>query len=239
MSFDSSKPVHGSGLDATKEVRLNILFLCEKLIIEAMPVLDTIWIVKTDYSGYFKNLIHDDLKFIARRKISCKLTLKLLDAIIDSTPGGVGIPVGNLTSQWLANLLGNEIDQYVKRTLKVKRYIRYTDDCVAIFGCKQDADKFLAEMTLVSSKFGLRFSKYSIHRASQGINMLGYRIWPSHKLLRKRSIKLFRRDLKHIELNIESGIIGIKSKVNRIKSFVAHANHADTWRLRTILFNET
>jgi len=42
MSFDSSKPVHGSGLDATKEVRLNILFLCEKLIIEAMPVLDKI-----------------------------------------------------------------------------------------------------------------------------------------------------------------------------------------------------
>lgn len=200
--------------------------------------LETIWIVKTDFSGYFKNLSHADLKAVARRKITCPQTLAILDAIIDSTPGGVGIPVGNLTSQWLANLLGNEIDQYIKRTLRVKRYLRYMDDCVAIFQTKAESDLFLCRMQDKAAEYGLRFSKYSVHRASQGINALGYRIWPTHMLLRKRAIKSFRADIRHIRRLIVKGNATPEAIAKRVKSFAAHAGHADTWRLKHQLFFE-
>lgn len=201
--------------------------------------LESIWIVKTDYSKYFQNIHHDDLKRIIRRKIACEKTLLLLDEIIDSTIGSVGIPVGNLTSQWLANLLGGEIDQWVKREYKVKRYIRYMDDIVAIFSTHIGAKLFADALRNKSDKLGLAFSHCSIHRASQGINFLGYRIWPTHRLLRRRAIVKFRRDIANLKKRQATGETTQTDITKRIESFVAHAQHADTYRLRISLFNAT
>lgn len=198
--------------------------------------LESIWIAKTDFSGYFKNIRHADLKRICRRKVACQRTLRVLDTIIDSTPGGVGIPVGNLTSQWLANLLGGEIDQWIKRELRVKRYLRYMDDCVAIFADQSEAELFIRRLQERAAAHGLWFSKWSVHRASQGINMLGYRIWPAHKLLRRRAVVAFRRDVRRIKAGVAGGDVGSSVVGERIKAFVAHAKHADTWRLRMVLF---
>ena len=198
--------------------------------------IETIWIVKTDYSKYFQNIRHDDLKRIIRRKITCARTLLLLDEIIDSTSGDVGIPVGNLTSQWLANLLGGEIDQWVKREYKVKRYIRYMDDIVAIFSTHIAAKLFADSLRDKSAKFGLKFSHCSIHRASQGINFLGYRIWPTHRLLRRRAIVKFRRDIIYLKKQQTHGLATQADITKRIESFTAHAKHADTYRLRKMLF---
>lgn len=198
--------------------------------------LESIWIAKTDFAGYFRNIRHADLKRICRRKIACQRTLQVLDAIIDSTPGGVGIPVGNLTSQWLANLLGGEFDQWIKRELGVKRYLRYMDDCVAIFPTQSAAEFFIRQLQERAVAHGLCFSKWSVHRASQGINMLGYRIWPTHKLLRRRAVLAFRRDVRHIRAAIAKGEATSAEVGERVKAFVAHAKHADTWRLRSKLF---
>lgn len=200
--------------------------------------LESIWIAKTDFSGYFKNIRHADLKRICRRKVACPRTLLALDAIIDSTPGGVGIPVGNLTSQWLANLLGNEFDQWIKRELCVKRYLRYMDDCVAIFASQSTAEFFVRQFQERAAAHGLRFSKWSVHRASQGINMLGYRIWPTHKLLRRRAVLAFRRDAKRIKASVLTGEVEASALRERIAAFVAHAKHADSWRVRGKLFGE-
>ncbi len=200
--------------------------------------LETLWIAKTDFAGYFRSIHHADLKRVVRRKIACARTLKALDAIIDSTPGDVGIPVGNLTSQWMANLLGNEIDQWVKRELRTKRYLRYMDDCVAIFAHRAEADLFVARMEERAAGFGLRFSKWSVHRASQGINSLGYRIWPTHKLLRRRSILAFRRDMRALTARLQAGTASADAITARVKSFVSHSRHADTMRLRKKLFAE-
>ncbi|MCX8016402.1 MAG: reverse transcriptase/maturase family protein [Rhodocyclaceae bacterium] len=194
--------------------------------------LDDIWVAKTDFSAYFRSIRHDDLKRIVRRNIICGRTLALLDVIIDSTPGGVGIPVGNLTSQWLANLLGNELDQRIKRDLGVKRYLRYMDDCVALFWTKAEAQYYVERLRGLSEELGLAFSKVSVHRASQGINALGYRIWPTHRLLRKRAIVSFRRDINKLMTRGD-----MTSVSRRVQSFVAHASHADTWRLRETLFS--
>lgn len=200
--------------------------------------LSEVWIAKTDFLGYFRNIQHADLKRIARRKIACERTLQALDTIIDSTSGGIGIPVGNLTSQWLANLLGNEMDQWIKRELRVKRYLRYMDDCVAIFASRSEAELFVTRLEARAASYGLRFSRWSVHRASQGVNTLGYRIWPDHKLLRRRAITSFRRDMRRLLKAKDQGEVVFGQITARVKSFVAHASHADTWRLRKKLFSE-
>lgn len=199
--------------------------------------LETIWVAKTDFSGYFRSIWHADLKRIIRRKIACPLTLKALDTIIDSTPDLVGIPVGNLTSQWMANLLGNELDQWVKRELGVKRYLRYMDDCIAIFSTRAEAENFVSQMEQRAAQYGLRFSRWSVHRASQGVNSLGYRIWPTHKLLRRRSIVAFKRDMRKLMTMVNRGEAGIDEVTARVKAFASHAKHADTYRLRKKLFS--
>ncbi|NMM21857.1 MAG: hypothetical protein HHJ15_18210 [Rhodoferax sp.] len=80
------------------------------------------------------------------------------------------------------------------------------------------------------------FSKWSVHRASQGINMLGYRIWPTHKLLRRLAIVMFRRDIRRLRKKIDVGEATLTDVTSRVKSFTAHAKHADTWRLRNELY---
>lgn len=200
--------------------------------------LPDIWIAKTDYSKYFQSIPHAALKRVTRRKIACEPTLALLDTIIDSTPGSTGIPVGNLTSQWLANLLGNEIDQWAKRDAGVRRYLRYMDDIIAIFATKAEAQLFVARLEDRSMEYGLRYSKASVQRASFGVNALGYRIWPTHRLLRKRSIIKFRRDMKWLIGRLENGEIGLEDIGARVKAWVGHAKHADTHRLRTAILSQ-
>ena len=201
------------------------------------PLAD-IWVAKTDFSKYFASLHHADLKRVARRRIACQGTLAILDEIIDSTPGDVGIPVGNLTSQWLANLLGNEIDQWIKRELRVKRYIRYMDDTVALFHTQAEAQIYMAKLEERSATFGLKFSKSSIQRASFGVNMLGYRIWPTHRLLRKRSIVKFKRGMKQVNQRITCGNSTKEERTARALAWDAHAKRADTHRLRAKLYQD-
>ena len=92
-----------------------------------------IYAIKGDIHHYFQSVAHDVLKKEIRRYISDKALLKILDRIIDHNgifPPGVGIPVGNLTSQLFANVYLNKLDQYVKHVLKMKYYVRYMDDFI-------------------------------------------------------------------------------------------------------------
>ena len=81
---------------------------------------------KGDIHKYFASIPHNKLKEENRRYIGDKKALYLMDGIIDKNgilPDGVGIPVGNLTSQLFANVYGNKLDKFVKHTLHAKYYI--------------------------------------------------------------------------------------------------------------------
>lgn len=72
---------------------------------------------------------------------------------------------------------------------------------------------------------------------TQGINALGYRIWPTNKLLRRRAIVMFRRDMRRLIRGGEEGWAGTDQVTDKVKAFVAHAKYGDTWRLRKKLFS--
>ncbi|ACL72698.1 RNA-directed DNA polymerase (reverse transcriptase) [Thioalkalivibrio sulfidiphilus HL-EbGr7] len=196
-----------------------------------------VWVVKMDVSKYFASIRHDLAKAVVRDKISCPATLQLIDAIIDSTadpadPDPVGIPVGNLLSQWIANLVGNRIDQWAKRELRLKRYARYMDDMVVLVRTKQEALTIRDQFDDKLASMGMRFSKASVLPASRGVNFLGYRIWAHKRLLRRDSVRRIKRNLKAMRWQYARGGIGLEEVRQRVASWVAHADHADTETLK-------
>lgn len=203
-----------------------------------------VWILKMDVSKYFQNIRHRHAKKVIRRKISCPKTLKLLDRIIDSTaaendPDPAGIPVGNLTSQWIANLIGNEFDQWAKREMRIKRYIRYMDDTVVLCWSKHEALELRDRFAHKLECFGMKFSKTSILPAARGVNFVGYRIWHDHRLLRRQSIKDMTKRLRSMQAAYEKGKLSLTSISARIKSWIAHTDHANSYSIRQKLLGET
>jgi len=196
-----------------------------------------VWVLKMDVSEFFASIPHALAKAVVRRRVRCAATLRLLDTIIDSTAGPdeiapVGVPVGNLTSQWIGNLVGNEIDQWAKRTLRLRRYVRYMDDFVVLHHDKDrlrylriDIELFLANQLQLELNHKTQIS-------SRGVNFLGYRIWPHHRLLRRQSITRIRRTLARLEVRFAAGDITLTDVQRRLHSWLAHAAHANSYGLR-------
>lgn len=150
------------------------------------------WILKTDYSKFFASIRRDVLHREFRRKLSCQRTLALLETII--SPHGVGLPIGNLTSQLSANLYGHIADRYLAHQVGLTHFARYMDDIVVI-GHSREAMRLL-QVNLggfSAHEMGLRFSRWSVQHWSRGVNFVGYRIWPTHKLLRRSTVVRARR----------------------------------------------
>jgi retron-type reverse transcriptase len=198
---------------------------------------DNPWFLKMDVSSYFPSIPHKLAKRVVRRKISCPETLRLIDRIIDSTAGEDeadprGIPVGNLTSQWIANLVGNEIDQWAKRELRLKRYVRYMDDMVVLAWDKDELLRIREAFQEKLAELGFEFSKTSVLPTSRGINFLGYRIWHDHRLLRKDSVVRARRRFKHLQGLYARGLVSVDRVRQFVQSWLAHAMHADSFEIR-------
>ena len=198
------------------------------------------WCLKTDLKKYFASIAHELAKKVARRRIKCPLTLKFIDSIIDTMqPGeliGVGLTIGDLANQWLANLVGNELDQVIKRDFRIKRYVRYMDDMIMIFSSRAEAVYHLGLIDSLIREHGFTFSGWSIQPTYRGVNFVGYRIWSTHRLLRKDSIRRIRRRVKRMNKRYISGELDKKKADAQINSWVAHANHANTEHLQHDVF---
>lgn len=198
------------------------------------------WCLKTDLKKYFASITHFLAKKVARRRIKCPLTLKFIDSLIDTMqPGellGVGLTIGDLANQWIANLVGNELDQVIKRDLKIKRYVRYMDDMIMIFSSRAEAVYRLGQIDTLIKSHGFTFSGWSIQPTYRGVNFVGYRIWATHRLLRKDSTRRIRRRVKRINARYEAGDLDHKKTDAQINSWIAHAKHANTEHLQDQIF---
>ena len=110
-----------------------------------------VYVLKMDVRAYFPGVQHGILLQLLARRIRCSETMRLIEEIISSWPvsgTGVGLPIGNLTSQLCANIYLHELDQFAKQDLKAKRYLRYMDDAVIVHNDKKwlrAAHKSIAE----------------------------------------------------------------------------------------------
>ena len=184
----------------------------------------TAWVLKCDIRKFFASIDQKILLGILQEKIEGKDIVSLLSKILisfDSGVVGVGLPLGNLTSQLLVNIYMNEFDQYMKHKLKAKYYIRYADDFVVLSESKrylEDVLKMQAQFLEEKLRLHLHPNKVSITTFVSGVDFLGWVHFPKHRVLRtvtKR--KMFR---KVNEKNMTS-YLGLLGHGNERKSEIA------------------
>lgn len=165
----------------------------------------TAWVLKCDIRKFFASIDHDILKNILGGYIEDKELLWLFGKVIDSfhTPGreGTGLPLGNLTSQLLVNVYMNEFDQFVKRALKIKFYVRYADDFLFISRDKEYLIKLLPELEkFLEEKLKLTMhpKKVFLKTLNSGVDFLGWVQFRRHRVLRTATKN---RMLKKIKVN--------------------------------------
>lgn len=185
-----------------------------------------VWVLKCDIRQFFASIDHQILKNILAKYIDDRDLLWLFGQVIGSfnTPGkiSVGLPLGNLTSQLLVNVYMNEFDQFVKRTLKIKYYIRYADDFVFLSDNKEDLitlqpklEAFLDERLCLT----LHPKKTFFKTLASGVDFLGWVQFFGHRTLRT---KTKRRMLKRIEQN---------NKPATLASYSAMLKHGNAYKL--------
>ncbi|EJL45680.1 Retron-type reverse transcriptase [Brevibacillus sp. CF112] len=199
------------------------------------------WVVKLDVAKFFYSIDRKILKRLLRKKINCPKTLWLLDQIIDSSPEGeVGLPLGNVTSQDFANIYLNELDQFVKRYLGIKWYIRYMDDVIAIVPTKAEAQELLKRMREFLKKHLRLDTNKKTHTfpLEQGVNAYGFKIWTTHKLVRNQSKRAMKRRIKAMDKKLKAGIIKKKDVQQAVNSWLGHARHSNSHNLAKKVFNK-
>jgi len=187
------------------------------------------YVLKADIRHYFESIDHCTLLAIIRKKIKDDSVLWLVNLILSSAADAKGMPLGNWTSQFFANVYLNELDQYVKHRLKSKYYIRYVDDFVILRESKSEleAQKCVLELFLRSIGLDLHPDKCKILHLERGVDFLGYRIFPNHKLLRRRSVRKLYAQLNAMRADeIDDGIRCLLS------GWHGYAKHANTYSLR-------
>lgn len=183
-----------------------------------------VYVLKTDFSKYFHTIPTDQLHREYRRKVSCRRTLDLLQTFTPS--GEVGIPIGHLGSQLGANLYGHCVDRWLLHTKGINTFFRYMDDIVILHHDKDRLRELYGELLTHIQSLGLRFSRWSIQPAGRGVNFVGYRIWATHKLLRRDSVIRAKRKIARYRANGDA-----ESLRRFVASWVGHARWADTQHL--------
>jgi retron-type reverse transcriptase len=185
----------------------------------------TVWILKCDVKKFFASIDQEILLSILSKHILDKDVLSLLKTIIqsfNSTEKGKGLPLGNLTSQLLVNIYMNEFDQYVKRVLKTKYYIRYADDFVIISRDKEYLENTLKEIKeFLDDKLKLKLhpDKVFIKTLYSGVDFLGWVHFPKHGTLRTVTKKRMFKNL------------ACDPKEETIQSYLGLLSHGNTYKL--------
>lgn len=144
--------------------------------------------LKLDVKKFYENIDHELLKALLRKKFKDSNLLNLLDEIIDSNK--IGLPLGSLVSQYLANFYLCYLDHFIKQDLKVKYYFRYMDDLVILSNDKQELHYILSEIRkhLVDLKLEIKGTYQVFPIEDRGIDFIGFVHRKDYTLLRK-SIK--------------------------------------------------
>jgi retron-type reverse transcriptase len=211
------------------------------------------YVLQCDIRKYFPSIDHEILKSIIRRKIKCKDTLWLIDTIIDHSNAQEpiieyfpdddllspferrrGLPIGNLTSQFFANIYLSGFDHFVKETLKSKKYLRYVDD----FALFSDDWQFLADARLEIESYlsTLRLKihpiKSQLSATQYGTSFVGFRIFPTRIRVRTENLRRARKRLRKLQQTYTLGSLSQTQLHNSLKSWFAHLRYANTWNLR-------
>jgi RNA-directed DNA polymerase len=186
------------------------------------------YIIKFDISKYFESIDKNILYDIMKKYISDKYLLNLTHNIIFDNDFN-GIPIGNYTSQYFANIYLNELDYYVKYDLRLEFYVRYMDDFIILVKNKEEAKRIFNLVELfVNNRLNLKLNKKSRYYPSRlGCDFCGYILYNDYRLIRKRSIKGMRNKI----YNFNNKKITFDDINLSFISWCGHARHANSYKV--------
>lgn len=193
------------------------------------------YVLKCDIKKYFYSINRDILFNIMKKYISDKKLLNLTKIIIFDSDDKVGIPIGNYTSQYFSNIYLHELDKYIKEKLKIKFYIRYCDDFVILLDTKDECKiikKKIEDYLTNYLELSLN-NKSKYYHNSLGIDFCGYKIFNTHRLLRKSSKKKIIKNINKWNKKVNNNInIDLKRVELSINSWIAHSSHCNSYNLQ-------
>ena len=197
------------------------------------------YFLKLDVRKFFSSVDLQRLKELLERRFKDRQLLDLLGRIIDhpipeSRPGK-GLPIGNLTSQHLANFYLGHADHFVKDELAVRGYLRYMDDMLVFGDDKADLHRALAAARgFMDERLRLELKESAVLLApvSQGIPFLGFRVFPRLMRLQRAGWARFQSKVRQREQAYRHGTLDEAGLVQSVQSLLGHVQHANTLRLR-------
>lgn len=195
------------------------------------------YVFKADVRHFFDTVDHATLFSIIASKVADKKVLWLIKQVLDNFEGevkGAGMPLGNFTSQFFANVYLTKLDYFVKHALKAKYYIRYVDDLVILDRNKSLLQDYACKINLYLKhlKLELHPDKSAIHALRNGVAFLGYRVFYHNKLLRKRNMRYFMRKFEKYELMHKNGELSSEDFLEKLQGWLGYAQWANTFKLR-------
>jgi RNA-directed DNA polymerase len=219
------------------------------------------YVLQCDVVQFFPSADHAVLRGQLARHIACDDTLWLIDRILESGVGVLeghydmvyfpgddllaagrprGLPIGNLTSQNWGNVYLDDLDQFVKHTLRCRAYLRYCDDFLLFADDKATLWRWRSKIVdrLAEVRLTLHEERAQVFPVRAGIPWLGFRVFPTHRRLKRRNVKRFGRRLRALRDAYRAGEIGPEKVRESVRAWIAHAAHGDTYRLRRALFRQ-
>lgn len=201
------------------------------------------WILKCDVRKFFYSIDPHILFSILKKYIVDTALLDFTKLLIfdKRAPNEhVGIPIGNYTSQFFANIYLNELDQFAKRILCEPYYVRYMDDFIFIVKTKNECirlKKIVSEF--LEKKLHLSLNEKSrYYPAKMGVNFCGYRIFPTHRLLRTASKKKIKKKIKKWNILYQKKQLNIPLAMQSLQSWLGHSSHCNSYHLQQKIFHQ-
>jgi len=195
------------------------------------------FVLKTDVQRFFPSIPHPVVRRLYHRVVKDPRMLRLLDRIVEGHEPG--LPIGTLTSQWLANLTLTPLDRMLRVLPEAKGQVRYMDD-VLVFG---DGRKELRTVTAAMEEFlraelGLRLKERVtvVRRTRDGVPFLGFRVMPGSIEVRRETFRRFSMGVRKAEWEWRQGRLTTLELASSQQSRTAHLARGRTLGLRRAFF---
>ena len=192
------------------------------------------WSLKLDMRHYFDSIDHEVMLSALRRRLKDARLLRLLEQLVRSyeTTAGRGMPIGNLTSQYFANLYLDPVDR-LATSAGGRGYVRYMDD-ILVFGAHEELRGLLREVgELARNRLRLELKGGgSLQPVARGVDFLGFRVRPGSVTLARDSRRRVRRRVGWLQEALATGRLTEYDYQSRLQAVFAHLAHGDTWRFR-------
>ena len=193
--------------------------------------------LKCDIKHYFETVDHEVLLSILRKRIKDEDVLELAKTILDHYPTdtpGKGMPLGNWTSQFFANIYLDELDQFVKHTLHAKHYMRYVDDFILLHNDKSVLEEYHISIQAFVEELALELhpTKSQIIPLREGVSFLGFKIFYHYRVPRARNKRKITTKLKKLLRRYERETIDYPIIIDTLQGWNAYAMQGNTYHLR-------